>query len=231
MNKLLSTLFVVVLFISTTYGQSGYKGKTLNLGYSVEAMNSLNYLTKDGRDGFTSLNIIHSPRIEKAINRNTSIILEYQFGTTGMVPSDDYWFEGDEHPYRNIELNHSGYHIVVRKYLLSKGAIAPVGKYLEYGAGYGNFSAINKQNDELYYEGSSILISAGGGRSRVLFDRIVVDMNLNFTLSVPVAIDDYVSNFQVDDFESVYNISQDSANRMLKMHLINLKVGISGLLF
>jgi hypothetical protein len=257
--RLLLIYGFVLLSTQSAWAQPGYLGKKILLGYSVEGFSALDNYNANNEFGLTRLNIIHSPRFEMAISRRSSIGATVQFGKTGfngnrsiedvsiselvhgiLFPtsySDKYKDE--------LKVNHQAVRVHYRRYKLNKGAIAPVGSYVEYGAGYQQYEVVDRQDGYTYFEGGMGLLCLGFGKSRVILDKVVLDLGVVVTASIPAGSskgsankahqelhDRYSEKYNDNIYDSSWDdMTIDARLRMVQLNGLNFRLGISGLLF
>lgn len=260
--RIIITAVLVLASVQVVWAQPGYMGKKLVAGYQLQVMNATNNNNAQNKRGLTAFNLTHSPKLEMAIGRRASLGLMAQIGKTGFNGSyevSNFGFIGsaieNNHSYGytdyrdELEITHQAIRLLYRKYSASSGAIAPVGRYMELGLGVQQIALQDRNDQYVFYETNHGQVSLAYGRSRVLFDKVVMDMAFQFMLSLPIAHEkflsrdsdsemdirygnqnEYVDYYSVSDYENE-SVVNDIHNRIFLFNAVNIRLGISGLLF
>lgn len=247
---------------------AGYLGKRFSVGYSNYFMlagigPTANSTSAIGEPG---LNTTHCVNFEYTIKNRTNFCVSIQKSNTGMDPGGIYVQEYDgynnpsynltyaEKPYKPMQI--SSFNIGFGFKFFQSGTLAPIGKYkkLELLMLFNNL--VYKKNGFLYYDSYSnqyayksigsgdynfntIAISYTMGRSRVVFDRLVLDygLRLGFVPAGVLAVVNADGDFFTETSSNSYNTfnERDFRNhtniRLFRYQIVNLHLGLSFLAF
>ena len=126
-----------------------------------------------------------------------------------------------------------------------------MGKYWELNMGYQTFEIYDKNDRTSLYNGSSALVGAGFGRSRMIGERVIVDLSFNFTLTFGINKPQTLSEEFATELTNKYGYPTSNAEegyryideyalemfpyesraRMARLNNFCLRLGVSGLLF
>ncbi len=211
MKKLLSlTLLSILSIVANAQANFNFKARN-TIGYS----NTVFHL----QDILNMKQNIHSFVYQRVINRRTCLILNYSFSKSQLhINTDKGPSLGVEDPKatstsssiinftaneKNIYYKVAGYSVGIRKFITSKGAIAPYGSFVEIKTGYDNLSRNpkdslkyyqqNKQSERLYNIPNAgidhigfINLHAGIGATRAITKNLSFTWVLNFGINIPI---------------------------------------------
>lgn len=267
--KIRSLIAILFISSQLAAQVSGYMGKRLMVGYSNYFMPALIGPSANAKSssGSFGVNTTHSFNLEFVTKSRTVFCASFQKSTTGMYPSElqetvydgissyySYVYEYEPVPYRPMQINSTN--IAAGFKFFQAGSLAPVGKYkklevlmmlnkLTYSATefryYDNYTLQfeKKKLGTGNYNVNSFAITYTMGRSRVLFDRMVIDHGLRIGVA-PIAVFKAFSDagfFTTDAsvyYESVLNnakiekaLKDDVQKRLFRFQAINYHIGIS----
>ncbi len=261
-RKILTLLLLSIIFCTSMAQIPGYMGKRFSVGYSNYFFPAvigpkLNATSKSDGMGF---NTTHCFNLEYTIKARTNFCISYQLQNLGIKTNRYYYqtindgfstatvtYEYAPKPYSNMKLKTNSIGLGFKFY--SKGTLAPVGKYKKIELLL-LFSNLTYPKNSFYtdyysqptytsigngnYNFSTFAITYTMGKSRVLFDKIVLDYGLRIG-ALPagfIAFLNYDGNFFTDapnSYEKMFR--QDSNMRLLRQQVINAHIGISFLAF
>lgn len=218
----------------------------------------------DASSGTIGLNTTHCANLDFVIKTRTVLCLSLQKSNTGVVPSNltEEIYDGfntynfvtyyySPKPYKPMQL--SSTNIALGFKFFQSGTIAPVGKYkklellfmmnkltysntaFQYYDTYNSSAGLtSKKIGKGVYTYKTLAIAYTMGRSRVLFDRVVLDYGLRIGV-VPEPIITFVLNDFFDDGSSssttLLNVGEhyrkDVKGRLFRSQLLNLHIGLS----
>jgi hypothetical protein len=211
-----------------------------------------------------SLNTAHSINIEYTIKPKTNFCFSYQWQHLGVMPNRSYpvvttdsssgsyntqYFEYNPAPFKNMQLKTNSIGIGFK--FFGGGILAPVGKYKKlellllfsnltypknaFYISYSNYSYAEYTSIGTgSYNFKTFAITYTMGRSRVLFDKLVLDYGLRIG-ALPAGFFAFINSdedFFTDNpigFER--GLKQDTNMRLLRQQLINFHIGIGFLAF
>lgn len=260
-------LFLVPSLISV--GQvPGYMGKRFSVGYSNYFMMAGIGPTANSTSamGDPGLNTTHCVNFEYTIKNRTNFCLSIQKSKTGMDPGDiyvqeyigtnsySYNLKYDVKPYKPMQI--SSFNIGLGFKFFQSGTLAPIGKYktlellmlfnhLEYKKNgfvyYDSYTNqyVSKQIGRGDYNFNTIAISYTMGRSRVFFDRLVLDygLRLGFVPAGVLAVVNADGDFFAETSSNSYYTfnERDFRNhtnmRLFRYQIVNIHLGLSFLAF
>jgi hypothetical protein len=264
------TILLLTLSVGAIAQVPGYMGKRFSIGYSNYFMLSAIGPTAnaDNADGTVGINTTHCLNLEYAIKRRTNFCFTVQTGKTGMDPggllyvtpynfyngSSNYTYTYGEHPFKPMQIR--SVNIGLGFKFFQQGTLAPIGKYKKIEALWMVNHLTYKSTAFTTYYGSTSQTAALGtgdyvyntiaftytmGRSRVLFDKMVLDYGIRFGVmpapvlrvvfagffyDLPSSSNAYYSSTYYDD---VFKTSVN--NRLFRSQLFNFHIGLSFLAF
>lgn len=260
MKKIFLLLMVICNCINTNAQVPGYMGKKLSIGYdfnfylggvsSKPRMYDSHFIIHQP-DFF--LNKFHEFHLDYVLTKSYSLGFSYQFFKTGQryteLGSNNYYTANYE---ASNYLNISGYTIQINNkfFFFNRGTgLAPIGNYGKLSIGLITAQTKAKINGEYrneteteyftryitYHNITTPVISGGFGNQSILFERIILDIGLDFAF-VPGALKgiDLFDNYS-DNYYSVLpevNLAENEIQlRLQTFYLSSVKVGIGILLF
>lgn len=246
----------------------GYMGKRFSIGYSnyffLSALSPTANATSSGSE--LGINSTHCINLEYSIKNRTNFCLSVQKSKTGIDPGEIYIenYDGSNYnsyyakyslkPYKPMQIN--SYNIGLGFKFFSTGSLAPIGKYkkvevllllnhLEYDKNAFLFTSYTSTGGSTYlafgkgdYKFNTVSASYTMGRSRVFFDRIVLDGGIRFGvvpagfLSVLLDSEDYSSSPLYSNAEGIRKgLRRDTYTRLFAFQAINIHLGLSFLAF
>lgn len=213
--------------------------------------------------GTIGLNTVHSFNLEYSIKNRTNVCLSVQSGKTGMNPPEEsaqyydgtsnynyYTYHYAPRPYKPMQISSLNVGLGVK--FFQSGSLAPIGKYrklellllfnhLTYKRdGFTYYDYNNQQYRNLQvgkgdYRYKTFAITYTIGRSRVLFDRLVLDGGIRFGL-MPAAIFNFLNDGEIF-FDAIGSTSTEATfkhqvnNRLFRAQTFNFHLGLSFLAF
>ncbi len=214
----------------------------------------------DTRDGSFGFNTTHSFNLEYILKSRTVMCLSAQRSNTGMNPSDlqeyvydgfssyNYTYEYLPKPYKPMQITSTNIGLGFK--FFSSGTLAPVGKYkkvellfmmnhLTYSSTAFQYYDPSGSGSGIYakkigtgsYDFKTVAVTYTIGRSRVLFNRIVVDYGMRFGV-VPEAVFKVVFEEEFSSGSSAsLNVESkfrgDVNTRLFRSQMVNLHIGLS----
>ncbi len=259
-------IFFFVLNYTCMSQVSGYMGKRFIIGYSNYFMVASQGLTANASstDNFSGVNTTHCLNLEYVIKNKTNFCVSVQTLKTGVYTSKTfsgytvdefgdnqyYYYSYDPKPFIPMQLQNVNVGLGFKFY--KQGMLAPIGKYkkLELLLMFSHLT-YDRNAFTYYYNSSTGLNGVGGtgdyqfntfaitftmGRSRVLFDKIVLDYGLRLGIT-PAGIFAYLNSDGDFSFKNNGEITfeqsmkQEVNKRLFRDQLINLHIGLSFLAF
>jgi len=200
--------------------QYGYQGRRVSVALDIKGMLNI-YDDEFVNHNFGSgPNILPSLELDYVINRKESFGIDIEMLRTGRKYGnfiDEAGLNNDQ--FLSIQGTSIGGHF--RIFMLDrKGAIAPVGNYLEpfFSILMHKGSIVNGNNElrrELYPETTNLVFGVALGKQRVLFERFTVKTEIQSGINFPIVGDPPTK----------------VSNRMLFYYLFNVNIGLGALLF
>ena len=260
--KIKGSVLLIFIALSATAQVPGYMGKRFSIGYSNYFMLSgigptANASSASGNIG---VNTTHCFNIEYTIKRRTNFCLSLQSSNTGMDPgtinvqsfdpitsnNNNYTYTYSEHPYKPMQLHSINVGLGFK--FFQTGTLAPIGKYkklelllmfnhLTYrSSAFTSFDsgvATNTIVGTGDYQFTTFAITYTIGRSRVLFDRIVLDYGIRFGV-VPAEAISFVNSegdFSSGSLDTETGFKYDVNTRLFRSQIFNFHIGLGFLAF
>lgn len=213
---------LLLLSLSTTIqAQPGYQGKKLSFGYNIylsPAWESGNY---SGSKAIYSYNTTHQAKVDYVVGRKSSLGLMYTFSRTSIDYSLEIFpgtnlYEGTN----AIKIHSHGGGIYTRSYFSKPGNLAPVGRYVEFDFQIFDNVLTDKLVNEKVNRFQNGQIGISIGKQRVYFKNILFDLALRFAAVSPSISSSGI--IQVYD----QNLKDEAHKRLVKQHLLNIRLGI-----
>lgn len=265
-NKLILLFFVSSL--SSLGQIPGYMGKRFSIGYSnyffLSALSPTANSSSSGAElGINTTNCIN---LEYTIRNRTNFCLSFQNSKTGIDPGDMYVESYNGYNYNSYTATYSvkpykpmqitSYNIALGFKFFNSGSLAPIGKYkkleilmllnhLEYnrnGFLLNNYTSSGASTYGILgtgdYNFNTVSVAYTLGRSRVFFDRLVLDGGIRFGF-VPAGV--FAVMYESDEYaaSSLYSTTagtrrgfrNETYTRLFAFQAINFHVGLSFLAF
>ncbi len=211
------------------------------------------------------INTTHCFNLEYTIMNRTNFCLTFQKSKTGVNPSgltEEFYepaaFTYQFHvytyrpePYLPMQMTSTNFGAGFK--FFKSGSLAPIGKYyklellvmfnqLKYDKNAFEYYDTKTSSSGLYgtvgkgeYKVNSFAIAYSLGRSRVMFDRLLLDCGLRFGVTpvrvISFLIDDFTSDGNNSSFNPEKTFSKDAQNRLFRFQAINFHVGLGFLAF
>ncbi|MES2733883.1 MAG: hypothetical protein V4714_19200 [Bacteroidota bacterium] len=214
-KELYSFIGLLTLFTSVCAAQPGYQGKKLSIQGSMYFMPALVNANYSKKSGLLTFNTASEASLDYVVGKRNSLGMSYRHARTSNLLG-----EGKEGVSPDkVFTNSVG--IYYRLYRRDFGNIAPLGRYLQMGAGMMFNKVIEESGTTTSFNMYSIRV--GLGKNRVLFDRLLVSYGWEFAYSF--------TGFNAEGVLGATYYYKDEAPsmaqyRLLRHSMLNLKVGI-----
>lgn len=247
---------------------SGYMGKRFSIGYSNYFMLSAIGPTANAENadfGTIGVNSTHCLDLEYIVKSRTNFCLSLQTSKTGVDPGEIsyysydpinynsyyYTYKYDVKPYKPMQVRSINLGLGFK--FFQSGSLSPIGKYKKvelllmfnhltykkngfsyYDSGYNRIATFGSGD----YQYSTFAITYAIGRSRVLFDKIVLDGGIRFGV-MPAGFwaylnqdgDFFDTSSSSGTFYAETQFKYDVNMRLFRCQLFNFHVGLSFLAF
>ncbi len=213
------TIYLLVAGILSGYAQPGYQGKKLSVHTNLLLLPAITNATYNKAPGTTSLNTTKEASVDYVISRRNTMGLTYKNLRTSSLR--DYSSDTQKIPTGKIFSNAIGIHYRVFK--KKSGNLAPLGKYTQYGLSVMFNRAEDIKNSAADVSFNTYALSLGKGRSKILFDRVILNYGLEFS--------HMFTGFSKQGFTgATYYYKDDTQTmaqyRLWRHSLMNIKIGI-----
>jgi hypothetical protein len=206
---------IITLYTSVCIAQPGYQGKKLSIQGSMYFMPALVNASYSQKAGLLTFNTTSDASVDYVVGKRNSLGVSYRHARTSNILAQDK--EGVSPD--KVFTNSVGIHY--RLYRREFGNIAPLGRYMQMGAGMMFNKVIEESGKTTPFNMYSFRF--GLGRNRIFFDRLIVSYGWEFAYSFP--------SFSVEGVQGATYYYKDEAPsmaqyRLLRHSMLNLKVGI-----
>lgn len=252
-----------IAFFNSHAQVSGYMGKRFSIGYSNYFLPSILGPKVNGTSASDKIgiNTTHCVNLDYIIKERTSFCLSLQTQKLGVnnvryynveyvdpFGTNNYGsYQYNPKPFRFMQLK--TYSVGLGFKFFASGSLAPIGKYkkvellllfsnLTYPKNAFEDTGLNDPYTRTNigtgdYSFSTFALTYTMGRSRVLFDRIVLDYGLRFG-ATPAGFFAFLNSdgdFSSNNLTPEKTFRQDTNMRLFRQQLVNLHIGISFLAF